>query len=135
MNNYDGIMLIAFVLGQLGYASVSVYIIQNKIANVSYWEAMRQYFKKEVGSFVMAACGWAIVMFIASDWVDVTVTKKDLLVKESLTIKDKLIIYQRSIATGLGAFIQHIIYVAFKRGKKAIHDYAQKNNVDDNIKP
>ena len=125
-------MVVAFVLGQLGYASVSIYIIQRNLDNVSYWQAVQQYSKKEIGSFVMAACGWAIVMFIASDWVDVTVTRQDLLNKEALTVKDKLIVYQRSISTGLGAFIQHIIYVAFKRGKKAIHDYAQKNNVDAN---
>lgn len=131
MSNYT-IMIVAFVLGQMGYASVSIYIIQNNVTGINYWRAVVQYCKKEVGSFIMAACGWAIIMFIASDWIDVNITRKDLLNKESLSIKEKLIVYQRTVAVVLGAFIQHLIYVAFKKGKKAIHDYAQKNNVDAN---
>lgn len=131
MNNYT-IMIMAFVLGQLAYASVSIYIIQNKVTGIDYWQAVGQYFKKEIGSLVMAACGWAIVMFIASDWIDVNITRKDLLTKETLTLKEKMIVYQRTFAVLLGGVIQHVLYVAFKRGKKAIHDYAQKNNVDDN---
>lgn len=131
MSNYT-IMIVAFILGQLGYASVSIYIIQNNVTGINYWQAVGQYCKKEVGSFIMAACGWAIIMFIASDWIDVNITRKDLLNKESLSVKEKLIVYQRTVAVVLGAFIQHLIYVAFKKGKKAIHDYAQKNNVDAN---
>jgi hypothetical protein len=134
MNNYI-LMIVAFILGQLAYASVSIYIIQNKVTGINYWQAVGQYCKKEVGSLVMAACGWAIIMFIASDWIDVNITRKDLLTKETLTLKEKMIVYQRTFAVLLGGVIQHVLYVAFKKGKKAIHDYAQKNNVDDNTQP
>lgn len=132
MNNYL-IMIIAFILGQLGYASVSIYNIQRSLPSITYWQAVQQYTKKEFGSFVMAACGWAIVMFIASDWIDFSIDRKDLLTKEVKTLQDKLIIAFRTVATALGALIQHILYVALKKGKKAIHDYAQKNSIDDNI--
>lgn len=131
MNNYL-ILFVAFLLGQIGYASVSIYIIQAKVSGITYMQAVKQYFKKEVGSFVMAAAGWAIVMFIFSDFFDTTITRADLLNKDTLTIKERMILYLRASATGLGMFIQHIIYVAFKKGKKAIHDYADKNNIDAN---
>lgn len=131
MNNYL-IMIVAFLLGQIAYASVSIYIIQNKVEGINYWQAVGQYFKKEIGSLVMAVSGWAIIMFIASDWIDVNISRKDLLNKEVLSLKEKAIVYQRTFATLLGGLIQHVLYVAFKRGKKAIQDYARKNNVDDN---
>lgn len=117
-------MLVAFILGQLAYASVSIYIIQNKVTGINYWQAVGQYFKKEVGSLVMAACGWAIVMFIASDWIYIGLTRKDLRSKDVLTLQEKAILYQRTFATILGGLIQHVLYVALKKGKKAIHDYA-----------
>lgn len=131
MNNYL-ILFVAFILGQVGYASVSIYIIQSKVPGITYMQAVHEYFKKEVGSFVMAAAGWAIVMFIFSDFFDTTITRADLMNKDTLTLKERMILYLRASATGLGMFIQHIIYVAFKKGKKAIHDYADKNNIDAN---
>lgn len=131
MNNYL-ILFVAFLLGQIGYASVSIYIIQRNLPGITYWEAVTQYFKKEVGSFVMAAAGWAIVMFIFPDFFDTSVSRADLLNKDTLTLKERMVLYLRASATGLGMFIQHILYVAFKKGKKAIHDYADKNNIDAN---
>lgn len=72
-----------------------------------------------------------ILMFIVNDFITVDITRQDLLNKEALTWKEKLIVYQRTCAVFFGAFSQHIIYVAFKKGKKAIEDYAAKNNINE----
>jgi len=130
MNNYI-ILALGWFLGQLGYAAVSAYVLQRDKPGITYPQALQVYFSKEVGSFAMAFTALLIIMFIANDFVTVEITRKDLLNKEALTWKEKLIVYQRTCSVVFGAFSQHIIYVAFKRGKKAIEEYAAKNNVKE----
>lgn len=130
MNNYI-ILALGWFLGQLGYAAVSAYILQRDKPGITYAQALRVYFAKEVGSFAMAFCALLIIMFITNDFVTVEITRKDLLNKEALTWKEKLIVYQRTCSVFFGAFSQHIIYVAFKKGKKAIEEFAEKNNVKE----
>jgi hypothetical protein len=130
MNNYV-ILALGWFLGQLGYAAVSAYILQRDKPGISYRQALAVYFAKEVGSFAMAFCALLIIMFIANDFLTVDITRKDLLNKEALSWKEKIIVYQRTCSVFFGAFSQHIIYVAFKKGKKAIEDFAAKNNVNE----
>lgn len=130
MNNYV-ILALGWFLGQLGYAAVSAYVLQRDKPGITYPQALRVYFSKEVGSFAMAFTALLIIMFIANDFVTVEITRKDLLNKDVLTWKEKLIVYQRTCGVVFGAFSQHIIYVAFKKGKKAIEDFAAKNNVNE----
>lgn len=130
MNNYV-ILAIGWFLGQLGYAAVSAYILQRDKPGISYRQALQVYFAKEVGSFAMAFTALLIIMFIANDFLTVDITRKDLLNKEALSWKEKIIVYQRTCSVFFGAFSQHIIYVAFKKGKKAIEEFAEKNNVNE----
>jgi hypothetical protein len=130
MNNYV-ILALGWFLGQLGYAAVSAYVLQRDKPGISYRQALAVYFAKEVGSFAMAFCALLIIMFIANDFLSVDITRKDLLNKEALSWKEKIIVYQRTCSVFFGAFSQHIIYVAFKKGKKAIEDFAAKNNVNE----
>lgn len=130
MNNYV-ILALGWFLGQLGYAAVSAYILQRDKPGISYSQALGVYFAKEVGSFAMAFTALLIIMFIANDFLSVDITRKDLLNKEALSWKEKIIVYQRTCSVFFGAFSQHIIYVAFKKGKKAIEDFAAKNNVNE----
>lgn len=132
MNNYV-MLAVAWIIGQLVYASVSVYILQKNLSTIGYWEAVRAYFKSEFGNYVIAFSGLLLLMFIMPDFLDPSIKRADLLNKEVLTFKEKLVIYQRSFAVGISAFIQHLLYVGFKKGKKAIHDYAAKNQIDDNV--
>lgn len=130
MNNYV-ILALGWFLGQLGYAAVSAYILQRDKPGITYWQALGVYFAKEIGSFAMAFTALLIIMFIANDFLTVDITRKDLLNKEALSWKEKIIVYQRTCSVFFGAFSQHIIYVAFKKGKKAIEDFAAKNNVNE----
>ena len=117
MNNHYLIIALGWLVGQIGYASVSVYILQRD-KNISYWKALALYFSGEIGSFVMAFSGLLILLFIANDFFDIQITRADLLNKTALSWKEKIIVYQRTAAVGIGAFCQHLIYVIFKKGKK-----------------
>lgn len=128
MNNYV-IIAVGWLLGQLGYAVVSAYMIQRKLEGIDYGKALRIYFRKEVGSFAMAFAALLIAMFIASDFIDIRVTRADLLDKEVLTLKEKIIVFFRTSSVVFGAFCQHGIYLAFRKGKKAIEEYADKNKL------
>jgi hypothetical protein len=129
MNNYV-IIAIGWFLGQLGYAAVSAYIIQRKVPGIDYPKALRLYFKNEVGSFAMAFAALLVVMFIIPDFIDVKVTRADLLDKEKLTLKEKIVVFFRTASVAFGAFCQHLIYLAFRKGKRAIEEYAEKNNIE-----
>lgn len=117
-----------WLIGQFAYAACSIYVLQ-KNKDVPYWKAARIYISAEIGSFVMAFSGLLVILFIAPDFFDVEITRKDLLNKEALTWKEKLIAYQRVSAIGIGAFIQHILYLLFKKGKKKIEEYEEHNNI------
>lgn len=130
MNHYV-IIALGWIIGQFAYAAVSVYVLQ-KNKNLNYWKAIKLYFPSEIGNFVIAFAGLLLIMFIASDFLDVEITAKDLRNKETLSIKEKLILYQRSASVGIGAFIQHLVYLGFKKGKKKIEEYEKQNNLIEN---
>lgn len=130
MNNHYLIIAGGWFVGQLAYASVSAYILQ-KNKNINYFRALGLYFSAEIGSFIMAFSGLLILLFIAGDFFNVEITRADLLNKAALTWKEKIIVYQRTASVGIGAFIQHLLYVAFKKGKKKIEQYEIDNNIED----
>jgi hypothetical protein len=131
MSNYI-ILAIGWVVGQTAYGSVSAYIIQKDMPGIDYWQALKIYFKKEVGSFAMAFSALLVLMFIFPDFFDPAVSRADLKNKEALTFVERMILYLRVSSVVVGGLSQHLLYVAFKKGKKAIHDYASKNSIDAN---
>jgi hypothetical protein len=116
MNNYL-ILLIAFILGQFLYTAITVYNLQ-KDKNIAYLPSLKAYASKEAGGYIVAILGLLVLMFILSDFIDINTQRKDL--PEVLSIKQKIIFYFRTSATFFGVFAQHIIFVAFKKGKRAI---------------
>lgn len=130
MNNHYLVISCGWLIGQFAYAACSIYVLQ-KNKNVPYWKAAKLYLSGEIGSFVMAFSGLMVLLFIVPDFFEVQITRKDLLNKEALTWKEKIIVYQRVAAIGFGAFIQHVLYVLFKKGKKKIEQYEEQNNLSD----
>ena len=118
MNNYLTI-IIAFIIGQFAYTTVTVYNLQRG-KDISFWHAYAVYMKKETGWFVVAIAALACVLFVLSDYLDLNVKRSDLLSKDVLTMKEKVIVYFRTIALAVGEFAQHIIFLAMKKGKKEI---------------
>lgn len=128
MNNVT-IIILGWIVGQLGYAAVSIHILQRDKPNINYAQAAGAYFKKELSSFIMAFCALLILLFVFPDfWGDTDINHADLKIKSTLTWKERIIVYQRCTAVILGAASQHLLYIAFKRGKKEIERLEEKNS-------
>lgn len=119
MNNIQ-IIVLGWIVGQIGYAACSIYNMQKDKENVNYLEAAKAYFAKEVGSFVMAFSGLLILLFIFPDFWDTDLNRMDYKLKPVKTWKEWIMIYQRCTAVVLGGLSQHLIYLIFRRGKKEI---------------
>lgn len=115
------IIMVGWLVGQIGYAAVSIHILQRDKPNINYWQAAGAYFTKEFSSFVMAFACLLILLFIFPDfWGDADINRADLKIKSTLTWKERIMLYQRCTAVVLGGLSQHLLYIAFKRGKKEI---------------
>lgn len=130
MNNPYAIIALGWLVGQIGYAAASVYILQ-KNKKASYWKALGLYFSAEIGGMIMAFAGLLILLFIAGDYITDEITAADLRNKQVLTWKEKVIVYQRTASVIIGGLCQHLLYVGFKKGKKKIDEYEEQNNIKD----
>jgi hypothetical protein len=119
MNNLT-ILALGWLVGQIGYAAVSIHILQRDKLNIGYWQAAGAYFKKEFSNFVMAFAALLIILFIFPDFWDADINRMDLKIKSTKTWKEWIMIYQRVTAVVIGGLSQHLLYIAFKRGKKEI---------------
>lgn len=124
LNNYLTI-IIAFFLGQFAYTTATVYLLQ-KNKPISYGQAFKAYITKEIGWFIVALAGVSCILFISSDYIDLSIKRSDLLNKEVLTLKEKIIVYFRTISLCVGAFVQHLLFLWLKKGKTAVHELNEK---------
>lgn len=124
MNQYI-IVIVAFLLGQFVTTSVIVYNMQKK-KQVTYLSALLAYLKAEIGWFIIGFAGICCIMFIMSDYVDLTIKKADLLNKENLSYKEKLIVYFKTSALFIGTFVQLIAFKFLKKGPEAIAKFDDK---------
>ena len=124
MNNYLTIIL-AFLIGQSIYTSVTVYNLQNG-KDIGYWHAYAAYMRKETGWFVIAIVGLCGVLFVLSDFIDLNIKKSDLINKDVLSTKEKLVLYFRTSALMLGMFIQHVVFKVYKKGKEEVEKVNDK---------
>lgn len=113
------IVICAFLLAQILMTSIVVYRYQ-KDKDISYDKALITYLKAEVGFFIIGLIGVVSLCFILSDWIDLSLTKKDLLSIEHRTFKQNLQLYFKTSAFVLGGFIQYIAFVWRDKGKIAI---------------
>ena len=118
-------VLLGFVIAQLLMASLTVYKYQ-KEKNISYGTAWRTYMYAELGFFIIGICSIAAILFVMSDYIDLSVNRKDLLSKESLTWKENLQLYFKTSAFIIGAFVQYIAFIFRDKGKVAIDKVADK---------
>jgi len=118
-------LFFAFLIAQGAMASMNVYTYQ-KEKNIDYILALKTYFKAEVGYFIIGAFVIAAVCFIMPEFVDLHVTREDLLSKEKLSWKDTLQLYFKTSALGIGGFVQYIAFISRKKGKEAIDKVADK---------
>lgn len=113
------IVLIAFLLGQLLMTSVNVYDYQKK-KDIEYFNSLQIYIKAEIGYFIIGLISVLCVIFILSDFVDLSITRKDLLSIENRSWKQTMQLYFKTTSFALGCFIQYIVFKLKDKGKKAI---------------
>lgn len=116
-------VLLAFLLAQSLLTSIMVYNYQ-KEKNISWRKAMVTYLNAEVGYFVIGLVAIFGVLFVMSDFIDLTVTKQDILSLESRSWKQNLQLYFKSVAFLVGGFVQYIAFIYKKKGKAAIDKIA-----------
>lgn len=125
MNAHYFDMLLAFLIAQLLMASINVYTYQlNK--SIDYWSAVKAYFKAEIGYFIIGLLAVCAVLFVLSDLIDLSVSRKDLLNKTSLTWKENLQLYFKTSALFIGAFVQYMAFKFKEKGKAAIDKAVDK---------
>lgn len=125
MSSHYAEMFFAFILAQSLITAIMVYNYQ-KEKNVDYGAALSAYMKAEVGYFVIGIIGISCILFILSDFIDLSVTRQDLLRKGGLTWKENLQIYFKTGSLVIGGFVQYIAFVYKKKGKEAIDKIADK---------
>ena len=112
-------LFFGFIIGQFLMMSLNVYDFQKK-KDIAYRNALKAYATAEIGYFVIAGLGLIALLFILSDYIDLSVTKNDLKSLESLDWKQKLQLYFKTGSLFLGAFIQYLTFKFRSVGKKAI---------------
>ena len=122
-------LIIAWVLGQLLYTSITVWRLQKNLP-ISYIPAFKEYVKKELGGFVVSGVLMLVVVFLLPEFLNLDMRKADLLTLEQRSWAEKVQLYFRTAATVLGMFSLHIAYSLYKGGKKAIREAAEKKGID-----
>lgn len=112
-------LFFGFLIGQFLMMSLNVYDFQKK-KDITYGNALNAYVAAEIGYFVIAGIGLISLLFILSDYIDLSVTKNDLKSLDSLDWKQKLQLYFKTGSLFLGAFIQYLTFKFRSVGKKAI---------------
>lgn len=112
-------LFFGFVLGQGLMMAMNVYSYQ-KDMHIEYKQALKAYTKAEIGYFVIAGIGLLVLLFIMSDFLDLTISKKDLRQLDVLNLKQKLQLYFKTGSVLFGMFIQFIAFKVRKTGKEAI---------------
>lgn len=129
---YYIILLLAVVLGQTFLAAMSAWVFQRKNEAISYKKALELYFKKEVGTFFVIISFTLLLMFVLSDYMDLTKTRAELIAKGELNRFEQAQKFFRTVAVLYGVFAQWLAYLFYKGGKKAIEDYGKTKGIDVN---
>lgn len=121
---------LAVLLGQVFVAASAAWVYQRANENITYWKALQLYFKKEIGTFILIMSFTVLVMFVLSDWMDLTINKIDLLSKEKLTKFETAQSKFRTVAALYGMLAQWIALLVYKGGRNAVMNYGKKQGVD-----
>jgi hypothetical protein len=129
---YYLLLIVAWVLGQALYTAITVWRLQKDLP-IPYFEALKGYVIKETGGYVVSLIFMLIIVFLLPEFLNLKMSKSDLLSLEERNWIEKVQLYFRTASTALGMFSLHIAYSIYKKGKKEIHDRAAKGgvNIDD----
>lgn len=129
---YYFILIAAVILGQSFQAAIAAWISQRKNDKIDYWKALKLYFRNEVGAFVVIFTFTMLVMFVLSDYMDLTKSRDELIAKGELNRFEQAQKFFRTVAVLYGVFAQWLAYLFYKGGRKAVENYGSKAGVDVN---
>lgn len=139
MIKYITLLIGAVFLAQAFIAAFAVYVKQLSNPNINYWQAVKLYFQSNKARYVLVAVCVLILSFVLSDYMDLSVTRAELRAKgvDTLNKVEKIQLYFKSWAIGVGAFIEVIAVLAYKAGFKSIIDFGKSKGVsaDEIVKP
>ncbi|MBN8668776.1 MAG: hypothetical protein J0M30_14860 [Chitinophagales bacterium] len=106
-------------MAQALMTAIVVYNYQKEKA-IPYGKALSTYINAEVGYYIIGFVGIFSIMFLLSDWIDLSITKDDLRSLETRSWKENLQLYFKTSSFGIGAFVQYLAFKFRTTGKKAI---------------
>lgn len=123
-------LIVATILGQTLVASISAWEAQRKNSNLDAFKAIFVYFKHESAKFLMIVIATLCLMFILPLVMDMEMTRKELILKEgTLTIVEKIQKNFRLYALLWGVFVELVVLVFYRGGRKAVQDYGKSKGV------
>lgn len=133
MIKYISLLIIAVFLAQAFIAALAVYRVQLGNDKINYIQALHQYFKSNVARYVLVAICVLIACFVLSDYMDLSLTRDDLRAKgiDTLNRVERIQLYFKSWAIGVGAFIEVIAVLFYKVGFKSILDFGKSKGLSD----
>ncbi|MBE2229939.1 MAG: hypothetical protein IAE96_04760 [Chitinophagaceae bacterium] len=133
MIKYISLLIVAVFLAQAFIAALAVYRVQLSNEKINYQQALQLYFKANMARYVLVAVCVLILSFILSDYMDLSLTREDLRAKgiEALNRVERIQLYFKSYAIGVGAFIEVLAVVLYKAGFKSIIDFGKSKGLTD----
>ena len=137
MIHYYLLLLLAVIIGQSFFASIVTWYYQRNNPMITYRQAFSLYIKKEAGTFIVILCFTLILMFVLSDYMDLTLSKAELIAKGKLNRFESIQKSFRTYAVIYGVFAQFFAVLFYKGGIKAITDFGRDKGIDlsENNKP
>jgi hypothetical protein len=132
---YYTLLLAAVLFGQLFVASLMIYYYQSKNENINYIKASTIYFRKSVARYVMIFSFTILVMFVLSDFMDLNITRADLMAKDKLSKFESAQKNFRTVASVYGMFAELILTLVYKGIGRAIIQYGTKLGIEANDLP
>lgn len=132
MIHYYLLLLAAVIIGQSFFASIVTWYYQRNNPAISYKQAFVLYLKKEAGTFIVIICFTLILMFILSDYMDLTMSRAELIAKGKLNRFESIQKSFRTFAVIYGVFAQFFAVLFYKGGIKAISDFGRDKGIDIN---
>ena len=135
MLNYIIILIAGVFLAQCFVASLAIWQWQKRNNNIKYPKAAEIYFTENLGRYVVVAVCTFILCFLLADYLDLSISRAELLAKNETVKLSRIELIQlrfRTFTVAIGAFVEVIAVIAYKKGLSKILEY--NNSIDTNDK-
>jgi nicotinamide riboside transporter PnuC len=125
-------LFFGIMIAQALVTGIGVYIWQLKNSNIEYWQAVRLYYKKSKGRYVIVLLATIALMFMLTDWMNLNMTRAELLAKGALTRTEKIQLQFKTWALGIGSVIEVAAMLFYRGAIQAILNFGKSKGIDTN---